>query len=141
MTLYVIDVTVPPNTPAANPVEEEFIVEGDVITHVSCHFPPGCRGMVHTAIYLGHIQVFPRPFPNTLHGDGETIAWSEFFPLPESKCKLTIKAWSPGTRYPHTITWRLVVLPRYVAMWWWILERFISLLKVIFSVREEWLRE
>jgi len=26
-------------------------------------------------------------------------------------------------------------------MWWWMFERFISLLKLIFRVREEWLRE
>jgi hypothetical protein len=141
MTLYVVDVTVPADTPADNPVEVELVVEEDVVTRVACHFPPGCRGFVHTAVFIGHIQVFPRPFPNTLHGDAETISWEEWLPLPETPCKLTIRAWSPGARYPHTITWRIIALPRYVAMWWWIFERFISLLKLIFRVREEWLSE
>jgi hypothetical protein len=141
MTLYVADVTIPANTPADNPVQVELEVEGDIVTRVSCHFPPGCRGFVHTGVWIGHIQVFPRPKGTSLHGDAETITWDEFFPLPSSPCTLTIKAWSPGARYPHTITWRIVALPRYVAMWWWIFERFISLLKLIFRVREEWLAE
>jgi hypothetical protein len=137
MTLYVVDVTVPANTPSGNPVEVELEVEGDVVTRVSCHFPPGCRGFVHTSVWIGHIQVFPRPFPRTLHGDGETITWDEFFELPESPCKLTIKAWSPRTNYSHTITWRITVLPRYVATWWYVIGELIRFLAKLFRVKIE----
>jgi hypothetical protein len=137
LTLYVVDVTVPPNTASGRPVQAEVQVEEDIITRVSCFFPPGCVGMVHTSVWIGHIQVIPRPYPQTLHGDAETITWDEFLPLPESPCKLTIKAWSPGTSYPHTITWRIVALPRSVAAWWYVVGQLVNILAKLFRVRIE----
>ena len=110
-------------------------IEEEVIVSIECHFPPGCRGMVYTACYYGEEQLFPRPYGSYLHGDGETIRWSEYYELPESPCILTIRGWSPGTNYDHTVTWRINALPKKYAFWWMVLDRFISFLARIFRVR------
>ena len=135
MTLYVIDVTVPANTAQTSPKEVQVEIEEEVVVSVECHFPPGCRGMVYTAVYYGEEQIFPRPHGSYLHGDGETIRWQEYYTLPSKPCTLTIRAWSPGTNYDHTITWRINALPKNIAKWWLALDRFIGFLAKVFRVR------
>ena len=135
MTLYIVDLDVPANTSQTEPVEQTIKIEEEVIVSVSCFFPAGCRGMVYTAVYYGEEQIFPRPYGKYLHGDNETIKWSEYYELPETPCILTIRGWSPGTSYDHTVTWRICALPRKYAFWWMILDRFISFLAKIFRVR------
>jgi hypothetical protein len=112
---YVVEVTVPANTPDNNPVRETLVVEQGVITRVEVHFPPGCRGFVQTALFIGHYQLFPRPFGVWLRGDGETIGSNLSYEVSSPRATLTIYAKSPGSRYDHTIIWRLEVLPRAVA--------------------------
>ena len=133
MTLYVVDVTVPPDTPKEAPVEYEVEVWEEVIVSLECHFPLGCRGRVYTAVYYGEEQLFPRPFGVYLRGDGETIKWQEYYELPHVPCVLRIRAWSPGTRYPHTIIWRLNALPRNIAKWWTNIVSMLNLISLAYS--------
>jgi len=133
MTLYVVDVTVPKDTAQTSPKEETVKIEEEVVVSVECHFPPGCRGMVYTAVYYGEEQLFPRPYGSYLHGDGETIRWEEYYELPESPCYLTIRAWSPRTSYNHTITWRISALPRWIAFWWVNISRLLNLISRAFT--------
>ncbi len=135
MTLYVVDLTIPANTSEQNPITVKLQVEEEVVVRVGCYFPPGCRGMVYTAVYYGEEQIFPRPYASYLHGDGEAITWDEYYVLPSSPCVLTIRGWSPGTRYDHTVQWRIVALPRMYVFWWTILDRFIDLFAKVFRVR------
>ena len=130
-----VELTVPANTPSSSPVEAEVEIKEEVIVKVECRFYAGCAGMVYTACYYGEEQLFPRPHGSYLHGDDETISWSEYHELPESPCVLTIRAWSPGTSYDHTITWRINALPKKYAFWWAVLDRFIGFLAKIFRVR------
>ena len=139
MTLYVVELQVPANTPDIDPIQKEIVLERGVITRIQVHFPPGCAGKVYTAAYEGHVQLFPRPAGSWLAGDGETVTAETFIPVLKDTVKLTIYAKSPGALYPHTITWRINVLPPHVAMWWMVLEKFINILSSIFGVRREWI--
>jgi len=134
MTLYIIDLTVPANTSQTEPVEQTIKIEEEVIVSVSCFFPAGCRGLVYTAVYYGEEQIFPRPHGKYLRGDNETIGWQEYYELPEVPCILTIRAWSPGTSYDHTITWRINALPRKYAFWWVNIYRLLSFISRVFTV-------
>jgi len=135
MTLYIVDVTVPADTSQTDPVEYTVKIEEEVVVSVSCFFPAGCRGMVYSAVYYGEEQLFPRPYGKYLHGDNETIGWQEYYELPESPCILTIRAWSPGTSYSHTITWRINALNKNIAKWWLAIERLINVFARVFRVR------
>ena len=133
MTLYIVDVTVPANTPESKPVEQTVKIEEEVVVKIMVHFPAGCHGYVYTACYYGEEQIFPRPYGSYLHGDGETIAWEEYYELPETPCYLTIRAWSPGTSYDHTITWRISALPRKYAFWWVNISRLLTFISRAFT--------
>lgn len=137
MTLYQVVITVPADTPDITPVVREVEVEGDYIVRVMVHFPPGCAGKVLTRLLYGEEQLFPRPAGTWLQGDGMTVDVTELIKLPSRRTVLTIEAKSPGSLYPHTITWSLVVLPASVALWWSVIERFIAILSRLFRVRLE----
>ena len=137
--LYVVELNVPANTPDINPVQMTIEIERGVITSIEVHFPPGVRGMVKTAMFKGHYQVFPRPPGTWLTGDAETIRAAMFYEVKSPKDKFVIYGKSPGTNYQHLITWRINVLPPHVAMWWMVLEKFINILSSIFGVRREWI--
>ena len=133
MTLYIVDVTVPANTPQSSPIEKTVKIEEEVVVHVEVMFPAGCRGMVYTAAYYGEEQLFPRPHGSYLHGNDETIKWEEYYQLPETPCTLTIKAWSPGTSYDHTIIWRINALPKWIAFWWINIAKMLNLISRVFT--------
>jgi hypothetical protein len=115
LTLYVVELTVPANTPDISPVSQSITVERGVITRVQVHFPPGTAGKVYTSLFIGHYQLFPRPFGTWLTGDGETIQFDPFFEVENSRATLVVFGKSPGTLYSHRIIWRIEVLPRSIA--------------------------
>jgi len=124
--LYVVELNVPANTPDINPVKETIEIERGVITSIEVHFPPGVRGMVKTAMFKGHYQVFPRPPGTWLTGDAETIRADVFYEVTGIRERFTIYGKSPGTNYPHLITWRINVLPRQIAMPWLAFSRLVE---------------
>jgi hypothetical protein len=124
--LYVVELNVPANTPDISPVSVEFTLDQGIITQVEVHFPPGCRGMVKTALFRGHYQVFPRPFGTWLSGDAETIRAQLFYEIKTPKERFIVYGKSPGTNYPHLITWRINVLPKSVALWWLAVQGFVE---------------
>ena len=135
--IYSIPIIVPANTPSNKPVEVNVEINEEVITHVRVRFPPGPSCMVRTALYYGQSQIFPQPPDTYLAGDDETIEWDEFVILPSSPCRLTIRAWSPGTMYDHVIFWYIVALPMDVAAWWTSIDNFISILSKLMRVKVE----
>jgi hypothetical protein len=132
--LHVVELNVPANTPDITPVSTEFTLETGVITQVEVHFPPGCRGFVKTALFRGHYQVFPRPFQTWLSGDAETIRAQLFYEIRGARERFTIYGKSPGSAYPHLITWRINVLPRSVALWWLAVQGFVEALNRFIAV-------
>jgi hypothetical protein len=134
MTLYVVEMTVPPNTPDINPVVQWITVERGVITRVQVHFPPGVAGKVFTALFIGHYQLFPRPFGTWLTGDGETVTFEPFYEIGTPRATLTIYGKSPGSLYQHRIIWRIEVLPRAVALWWLAVQGFVEALNRFIAV-------
>jgi hypothetical protein len=137
--LYVVEVTVPANTPESSPVEEELFVDSGVITKIEVLFPPGTAAKVWTRALIGHYQLFPRPFGAWLKGDGEKVEADMYYPVSEGGELLRIQAVSPATLYQHTIIYRFTVLPTAIAFWWYAIEKLINLLSALFGLRREWI--
>jgi len=112
MTLYTVDITVPANTPDEEPVRRKVQVEGDIITRVGVHFPPGPASMVRVWINYGRLRIWPVGPDKWVVGDNVTI-WDDFYhELPHEPYIITICASSPGTAYPHNITVYISVVRR-----------------------------
>ena len=115
--LYVVPVTVPPNTPKAAPVEHEVTVDEDVLVLVSVRFPPGPCGLTYVSLWYGVHQIFPSWRYDWVHDDN-TVVWDlVMFKCPTKPCTFRIKAYNLDTQYEHTVIVYLLALDEnYVAL-------------------------
>jgi hypothetical protein len=100
---YFITLTVPANTPFERAVSLDVVVEGDVLSEVAYLLPVGWCGIPRFAIFYGIKQVYPETGGEWITGDGMYRSRRINWPLPEPKCKLTIKMYNPDDTYDHTL--------------------------------------
>jgi len=106
MSIYSREIT----TPAASEQQTEVEVEGDYISYVNIRFPPGPSGLLGVAIFYGIHQIFPHDEGTWFAGDDETIAWQEYWLLPESPCTITIHTQNNDDTYEHSVQVRIATL-------------------------------
>jgi hypothetical protein len=113
--LLTFPLTIPANTQASAPHEEEIALTHGVVTHVEVEFHPGCNGLVSAYVRDGLHQVWPTTADSKFHTDGATISWNEYHEMFKPPFKLVIGGYSPGTTYDHEIIFRFEITPREVA--------------------------
>lgn len=107
---YRYSLTVPASTAKSNPLQKTIYLTHGIIHQVEIGFPPGCAGLVHTALWRFEHQVWPT-------NPDETFAWDDYnivirnenYGLITRPYSLTLSAWSADTIYPHTIVCRIGV--------------------------------
>jgi len=129
MTIYTARITASANSIASQEIE----LEGYAITHVEVLFPPGCLGLVGVSFFYGVKQIFPYQEGTDLRGSGETIAWDEYWVLPEERTKVKVVVNNEDDTYPHTIYIRIVVKKKKELLSEQITNSFISILKRLFG--------
>ena len=107
---YEFDLTIPANTPANAPAEIEVFMAAGIIKRVEVQIPRGCRSLVHTVAWQGIHQVWPSNTDGSIKGDDARIVFGEDYDLTAPPHSLILRGWSPGTSYPHVITWRFQMI-------------------------------
>jgi len=102
--------TVTAGTAKGAPATVEALLCAGTVTRVDVQFPAGCSGMVHVSLWRRDHQVWPVNLDNDIAGEDVVVSWPESYDLEEEPFAFTVKAWSPGTTYPHTITLRFALL-------------------------------
>jgi len=132
---YFIPLEVPANTPKDSPVTKTIEIEGEVLGEIAYYFPLGPSFMVSFAVFYGIEQIYPEPEGEWVAGDGMyrrvPVGWT----LPESPCKITIKAVSPNTSYDHTIYIWLLTRLEVELRPWQILTDFVETLEELLGLR------
>ena len=113
--LYVKALTIPANTAAGSPTEEDLQLTDGIITRVEVEFPAGCAGLAHSDARRGRHQVYPTNPGGNLCSDNHVIVWNDYEDLDAEPRVLTIGGWNLDDTYPHTITWRIELTDRDVA--------------------------
>jgi len=108
---HIFELTIPAATAAVSPEELEIILVKGALTQVEIAFPPGCANLVHVVIKSELFQISPVNPDGTHHWDNYTEVFNLNYPLTDKAHKLRLVGWSPGTYFPHTITFRLDVTP------------------------------
>jgi len=108
MTIY----SGPLDCPANSTKEYEVEVEGDIITRVRLHFPPGPQGLLHVRFFQGIKQIFPQPEEAYFSGDDEIIEWDEYYELAEHKSTIRVVLENKDDTYEHQVIVTLVVQDR-----------------------------
>ena len=111
MALYIVKLTVPPNTPEYNPVTEKVVVEGRMLEKIEYRFPAGCFETVKVNIQYGNRRISPKGKVKYVDGENEKIVDPVEWTLPAKRTTLTIVGWSEAEDYEHTVTIRLIVRP------------------------------
>ena len=107
MPTYSISVTVDPSSEET----EELWVEGEAVDWVSIRFPPGPSGLLEVAIFYGEKQIWPSEEGQVFKGDNEWIHFEDYWPLPETPCRLLVKAVNKDEVYEHSVYVRLPTKP------------------------------
>jgi len=98
--------------PAGGRNEENWTIEGEVITKVSVRFPPGPEGELRVKIAYGLKSLAPFAESEWLSGDDEAIEWNEYLELPERKTTLRVILENDDPDNPHSVLIRVVTMPK-----------------------------
>ena len=112
MTLYnkIINVENTYNSPS-NYKKIDFEVKERFLFRIEVRFPPGPSALLHLALFYGEQQIFPYPSSDWIVGDDESIFDYPMLLLPESPCKLQIRAYNEDPNYDHSFILRILALP------------------------------
>lgn len=110
--LFTAEVTVETDNTVSNKKEQLLRIAHGIITRVSVLHPPGCNGLVHCILLHHEHQIAPSTEGMSMTGNGVPIAWEEYYESYQPPYELKIKGWGVDCDYDHTVTVRVVVLPR-----------------------------
>jgi hypothetical protein len=108
MPHYEYAFTVPPSSA----LEEEVWVEGEELEEATIRFPPGPCMLLKVALFYGLKQVVPENEGAWIAGDDEAVTARPRWKLPESPCRLIVRAVNEDTVYEHGFALRLEVKPK-----------------------------
>jgi hypothetical protein len=102
--------TLPPNTPASDPMILTLDVTPGIVKHVEIAFPPGCCGLAHLQVqYLEHV-LYPVNANSDIAGDAETVAFDEDVVLDDVPYQFTLVGYNEDDTYPHTLIFRMQII-------------------------------
>lgn len=108
---FVYDLTIPGNTLKADPTKVTKLFVKGKITRVQVRFLRGCHNQVSVVMRDGLTWVIPAADSSALVGDGQIFDVPMNYRLNERAPQVILEGWSPGTDYPHTITWFIDLQP------------------------------
>lgn len=108
MPMYVVPVTIPPNTPDHNPIRVTSNPIRGFITRMEIEFPDGCLNAVGIRVYDNGKQIAPLP-TGWLTGNGRIIEWYENTRLEGPPWVIVIEGYNDAIDWPHTPVLRFEV--------------------------------
>jgi len=132
---FVYDLTIPADTSASDPTEEEIDVGVGIVHLVEIEIPPGCKGYVNAAIRQGLHQVWPTNPAGAYRSDSRVYSAREHYSIESGDPALVIQGWSPGTTYEHVVQFRISILPVEIMEPWLKQEGLLTKLLRAFGVK------
>jgi len=95
-------------------IEETREVEGSAIVYLAVKFPPGPHGLLKVSIFYGLRQIYPDKASDPFMGDDETLESYDEWELPETPCKLVVKATNDDDENEHCFFLRMRTSPEVI---------------------------
>lgn len=108
-------ITVPADTSEANPTTEQKAIHTGVITKCKIFMPKGCHGYVKASICYRQTQLLPFNSKGGVQCNGYEVEAEPYFKIIDPQPKLTLRCWSPDSDYEHDVTFRVTILPEWIA--------------------------
>ena len=116
--VYEFDIEVLTTNTIDNPKVEDLKLTAGTVHRYEIYFPPGCANLVRVGINRGLHQVWPTNPEGRHKGEGVTLSYREHYDLTSEPYILTVRAYSVGATYDHTITVRVAILGRKILTPW-----------------------
>lgn len=130
--IFTKEITLAAGQTEATATSTKLKMSKGVIHEFNAVFPSGCVQLVNLKIYQGGHQLFPSTEGMVFSGNNEVIDFKTFHELGSEENYLDIVAWNTDDTYPHTITVRFGVLPKYVLLPSYAVQGIIGSLKALF---------
>lgn len=101
--LYVVSISIPPNTPKDKPIEKEIKIFEKWVEDITIYFPPGHVCLTGVALFYGTDQIFPNEEQEWVKGNDIPIKGYLHFRAPEKPLRLKVKAYNEDDTYTHTV--------------------------------------
>lgn len=101
---YSFDFTIPASTLTTLPYEQKIPLDVGIIRQIIIRFKSGCHNRVFVGIYDSLEQIAPAKSTEAIYGDNTIFNIPMSYKMNAKPYELIFKGWSPGTRYPHTIS-------------------------------------
>ena len=108
---YTYDLLIPANALQSNPASDEVRLGKGKLEKIYIGFEEGCGFMANVCIEYRGFQFAPIIPNQSYHFDGNTIQVDCEQDLLYEPFAITVKGWSPGTKYQHTIHFVFGVSP------------------------------
>jgi len=126
MAIYIVKLTIPPNTPKDSPVSTTVELKKAVLTRISVRIPAGHHALAGLRILYGRLRLWPEERDTWITGDDETLVWDEYFELPHDPTRLTVEGYNEDDTYEHAFYLRFMTLPKAIAAPWLAVARFVK---------------
>lgn len=115
---FLFELAIPANTTEDAPVERDVDIGAGVIIKSEVGFPKGLGALAHARVR----QVLTPRYPSN---QGAWYHWSNYIYetadhllIKKGDPPLTLVGWNEDDSYPHTITFRFIILPKEVVEHW-----------------------
>lgn len=132
---FVYDLTVSAALGPENPKREVLGDFSGVIHQVEIEMPPGCKGLVFAAAFQGLHQVWPSNDEGAYRSDGRVYSTREHYRVKRGDPSFILLVWSAGTAHPHTVQFRLSILPVEVMEPWTVVVGTIGKIKKLLGMK------
>ncbi len=112
---YVVQLTVPANTPTSNPVRKQILPAAGIVARVQIRFPDKCYGAVGVRLLDRDSQYAPVE-SGWIHANAGTVEWTDERRLSGPPFALNVEGYSLASDYPHTIEVRVDCVQRTLEM-------------------------
>lgn len=110
--LFQADITITKGKTKADPQVETLKIAHGIITKIMVRPRAGHQFIAHLVILHHEHQIAPSTEGMDLHGDFFPIDWEEYYESYQPPYELKLKGWNDSTKYSHTFTVYVVVMPR-----------------------------
>ena len=102
---------VPADTPQLQPAVSSIKLVKGRLARLRVQFLRGPHNLVSVVVREGMLQIAPAADSDAFFGDGSIEEMPMEYPLSDPAPELTLVGWSPGSRYPHLVSFYFDVEP------------------------------
>jgi len=139
--IYALDFLLEKQATPAIVEHQTLKVTKGLVYKVEFHFPPGCAGLAHLAVFDGGHQVWPSSPGETFHTDNFNISFEDVYMKLAAPYQFDFYGYNEDTLWPHTVYCRIAMVSKDIFMARWLptlaYDHFIKLMREEQKMQEE----